>query len=178
MSKFRNYSNYEIYPDGKIWSYKYKKFLKPGTTNNGYQIVCLTDNEGNKKMYKLHRVVFEAVTGEPIPEGYEINHISEDKTENFFENLELVTHKQNCNYGTRNDRVGKANSKVMTNNPKISKQVFAFKNGELVMTFPSTNEAGRQGFNQGHVAACCRNCFNRPGNNVYKGYIWSYEPIK
>lgn len=45
MSKFRNYSNYEIYPDGKIWSYKYKKFLKPKTNKWGYQQVKLYDNE-------------------------------------------------------------------------------------------------------------------------------------
>ena len=179
MSKFRNYDKYEVYEDGRIWSYKYKKFLKPVKTRDGYQQVCLYDNEGNKKMYKLHRVVFEAVTGKPIPQGMEINHISEAKDENFFENLELVTHKQNVNFGTRNERIGKAIanntnrskaiSKAMKNNPKISKQVGAFQDGKLVMTFPSTNEAQRQGFNQGNVAKCCNG--NR---NTHKGYEWRY----
>ena len=174
MGKFRNYSNYEIYPDGKIWSYKKKKFLKPGTDTSGYKIVCLYDNEGNKKMYKLHRVVYESVTGEQIPPGMEINHISEDKTENFFSNMELVTHKENCNFGTIKERIGKAVSKALTNNPKRSKYVGAFKNGELIMTFPSTNEAGRNGFHQGNVSDCCRNCYLREGNNIYKGYEWRY----
>ena len=168
--KFRDYSNYEIYEDGRIWSYKSNKFLKPVTKPNGYQKVCLIDNNGNAKHHYIHRVVWESVTGEPIPEGMEINHISEPKDENFFANLELVTHKYNMNYGSRNE----ISSKALTNNKKISKSVGAFKNNELIMTFPSTREAGRQGFNNGAVAACCRNCYMREGNNVFKGYEWRY----
>ena len=113
--KFRDYDNYEIYEDGRIYSYKSKKFLKPVTKPNGYQKVCLIDNNGNAKQYYIHRVVWEAVTGEQIPEGMEINHISESKDENFFANLELVTHKYNMNYGSRNE----ISSKALTNNKKI-----------------------------------------------------------
>lgn len=173
MSKFRNYSNYEIYPDGKIWSYKYKKFLKPATRKDGYQQVCLTDNEGKKKMYRLHRVVWEAVTGEPIPECYEINHIDERKDNNIVSNLELVTPKENVNYGTRNERAGKSISNNQNRSKAISKalskQVGAYEDGKLVMVFTSTNEASRNGFSQGNVAACCRG-----ERKSHKGYEWRY----
>lgn len=165
---FKNYQNYEIYEDGRIWSYKTSKFLTPQTNNCGYQQVYLYDNEGKPKMYLVHRIVYEAVTGNPIPEGMQINHRSEDKTDNRFENLNLMTPKENTNYGTRTERAAKAN----TNNPKRSKAVGAFKNGELVMTFPSTAEAGRNGFDKGNVSMCCRNCYIREGNNVYKGFVW------
>ena len=158
---FKDYTKYEVYPDGKIWSYTQKKWLKLATMKNGYQKVCLVDNEGNKKSYLLHRVVWEAVTGSPIPKGYEINHISEVKTENFFENLQLMSHKENLNYGTRNLRASKTKSK----------QVGAFKNGELIFTFPSVMEAGRQGFNIGAVAACCRGVKNY---KTHKGFEWRY----
>ena len=170
--KFRNYDKYEVYEDGRIWSYSHKKWLKPSTLQNGYQIVCLYDNEGKKKSYRLNRVIYESVSGEPIPEGYDVNHINEDKTDNrFFENLNLMTRKENVNWGTRNSRAAKSN----TNNQKRSKQVCAFdKNGELVLTFPSISECGRQGFDKGNVAKCCRNCYMREGNNIYKGYIWRY----
>ena len=170
MSKFRNYDNYEIYADGRIYSYIRKKFLKPHTNKNGYQIVHLTDNNGNKKWYLLHRVVYETFSGEQIPECMQVNHRNEIKTDNrFFENLELVTPKQNCNFGTRNSRISKG--KI---NGKTSKRVGAFKNDELVMVFKSTNEAGRNGFDQGNVAKCCRNCYLREGNNVFKGFEWRY----
>lgn len=72
---FRNYSNYEVFEDGRIYSYKTNRFLKPGTRKDGYKQVVLFDNEGKPKTYLLHRVVWEAVNGSPIPEGYEINHI-------------------------------------------------------------------------------------------------------
>ena len=159
--KFKNYDNYEVYSDGRIWSYKTKKFLKPHTIKGGYQRVHLTDNNGNVKWHLLHRVVYEAVTGEPIPKGYEINHISEAKDENFFENLQLISHKDNINYGTRNSRVSKS----------LSKQVGAFKDGELIMTFPSAIEAGRNGFNQGAVSACCRGV---KSYKTFKGFEWRY----
>lgn len=124
----------------------------------------LYDNEGKGKWYSVHRIVYETFSGRPIPEDYEINHISEDKTENFFANLELLTHKENNNFGTRNKRSAKSQSK----------QVGAFKDGELIMSFPSIAECGRQGFNQGNVCACCRNCYLREGNNIYKGFTWRY----
>lgn len=164
---FKDFTKYEVFEDGRIWSYSRKKFLKPTTTENGYQQVMLSDNEGKQKWYKVHRVVWESVTGEPIPSNMQINHRSEVKTENFFENLELVSPKENSNYGSRNQRLKKA----LTNNPKKSKQVGAFKNGELILTFPSAMEAGRNGFDQGAVSACCRGVKNY---KTHKGYEWRY----
>ena len=183
--KFRDYTKYDVFEDGRIYSYKSKKFLKPATLPNGYQQVALSDNEGKIKRYYVHRVVYEAVSGEPIPEGFEVNHRNEDKTDNrFFENLNLLTHKENMNFGTRNERAGKANSnnpkrskaisKSMTNNPKLSKAVGAFKNDELIMVFPSIAEARRNGFSQANIWACCNNCYMREGNNIYRGYTWKY----
>lgn len=167
--KFRDYTKYEVYDDGKIWSYSQKKFLKPSTLPDGYQQVCLTDNLGKRKMYYVHRVVFESFTGKPIPSNMQCNHISEDKTDNRFCNINLLTQKDNINYGSRTSRARKS----MTNG-KLSKKVGAFQNGKLVMKFPSASEAGRQGFHKGSVAACCRNCYSREGNNIYKGYEWRY----
>lgn len=174
MCKFRDFNKYEVFDDGRIWSYKRNKFLKPQTDKKGYQRVGLYDNEGKMKLYQLHRVVYESVSGETIPNNLEVNHISEDKMDNSFSNLELLSHKDNVNYGTRTARARKEISKSLTNNTKRSKQVGAYKDGELVMTFPSTMEAQRNGFNSSHISACCRNCYLREGNNVYKGFEWRF----
>ena len=163
--KFRDYTKYEVYEDGKIWSYSHKKWLKPHTNKNGYQRVCLVDNKGKKKMYYLHRIVYEAVTRRPIPKGYEINHISEVKTSNMITNLELLTHKQNCNFGKRNARM----ANTLTNG-KLSKSVGAYnKNGELIMVFPSTAEAGRQGFKHSNIVSCCNG-----KRKTHRGFEWRY----
>lgn len=169
MSKFRDFEKYEVYPDGRIWSYSRNKFLKPQTDKDGYHKVGLYDNEGNMKTYRLNRIVYETFTGETIPEGMQVNHINEIKTDNRFENLNLMTCKENIRWGTCIERSAKTHSKVMINNPKHSKQVGAFKNDELVMVFPSTSEAHRQGYNQGAVAACCRG-----ERKIHKGYTWKY----
>lgn len=161
---FRNFTKYEVFEDGQIWSYPHKKWLKPKTRKDGYQQVNLSDNEGKIKTYQLHRIVYEAVTGEPIPEGMQCNHISEEKTDCSFANLNLLTPKENMNWGTRTERAAKANK-----NGKLSKQVGAFKNGELIMTFSSTKEAGRQGFDSGAVSKCCNGKLPH-----YRGYIWKY----
>lgn len=156
---YKDFRKYEVFDDGRIWSYKKKRFLKPQTNKNGYQQIQLSDNDGKSKNYLVHRVVYEAVTGSPIPEGYEINHISEAKDENFFENLQLLTHKENVNFGSRNSRDAKTKSKL----------VGAFKDGELIMAFQSTREAGRNGFDQGNVARCCRG-----ESKTHKCYEWKY----
>ena len=54
---------------------------------------------------------------------------------------------------------------------KLSKIVLQFTlNGELIREWPSTAECGRNGFNQGNVAACCRG-----EKQQYKGFIWKYK---
>lgn len=157
---FRDFTKYEVYEDGKIWSYKANKFLKPIIDKDGYQRVMLSDNEGKRKWYSVHRVVYEAVTNAPIPEGMQVNHINEDKTDNrFFENLNLMTPKENVNFGTCIERRAKTKSK----------QVGAFQNGELVFTFQSIAEANINGFNQGNISECCRG-----KRKKHKGYEWRY----
>lgn len=156
---FKDFTKYEIYEDGRIWSYNKKRFLKPSTNNLGYQVVTLSDNEGKIKTYNVHRVVWESVTGSPIPKGYEINHIDENKENNSKSNLALTSHKENINWGSRNKRSAKTQSK----------QVGAFKNGELIFTFPSTAEAERQGFYSSAVSKCCNGKLPH-----YKGYEWRY----
>ena len=40
---------------------------------------------------------------------------------------------------------------------------------KLVNVYPSSNEAGRQGFRQGHISACCNG-----KRKTHKGYKWMY----
>ena len=55
----------------------------------------------------------------------------------------------------------------------FSKKVYQYTlDGELVKEWSSTAECGRNGYNQGSVAACCRGALK-----TYKGYIWSYVPL-
>lgn len=161
--KIPNFSNYEIYPkEGKIWSIQRNKYIG-SHKNNGYWDCTLYSDNGVKWNSGIHRIIYTACYGE-IPEGMEVNHIDENANNNSIFNLNLLNRKDNCNWGTRNERSAKSKSKP----------VGAFINGLLLLKFQSVREAGRNGFSQGNVCACCNNNYKRKGNNIYKGYEWRY----
>ena len=160
---------------GRIKSLNYlrtgkEKLLKQSLNHNGYLFVKLSKN-GKIKNYYVHRLVWIAFNGE-IPEGMQINHKSEVKTENNLENLELVTRKENCNWGTRNERLAIAISKTLTNRKDLSKSVLQYdKQGNLINKWSSTNEVARQlGFSQGNISSCCRG-----ERKTANGYVWRYQ---
>lgn len=167
--KIENFSNYEIYPnEGKIWSYKSNKFVGNKHPITGYWYCSLYSDNGTLWSAKIHRVVWMCVNGE-IPKGMQINHIDEDKDNNSISNLNIMTPKENTNWGTHNERVSKALKGKMINRKDLSKPVGAFKNGKLVMKFASTQEAKRNGYCQGIVSGCCRGV-----RKSYKGFQWKY----
>lgn len=74
--------------------------------DKGYLAVGLYKN-GKRKMFLIHRLVAEAFI--PNPENLpQVNHIDEDKTNNYVENLEWCTQSYNNNYGTRLKRVSES----------------------------------------------------------------------
>lgn len=160
---FKNYTKYEVFEDGRIWSYSRKRFLKPAKDRGGYYYLHLSDNNGDIKNYQVHRVVYEAIKGQ-ILEGMQVNHIDEDKSNNSISNLNLMTPKENTNWGTRTARA----TEKLTNGV-TSKKVAAYRDGVLVMTFPSTQEAERQGYHSGHISECCNGKLK-----THKGYQWLY----
>lgn len=66
---------------------------------NCYLQVGLCKN-GKSKRYLVHRLVAEAFIVNPLSLP-EVNHIDENKTNNFSTNLEWCTHKYNNNYGSK-----------------------------------------------------------------------------
>ena len=170
------YENYMISNLGRVKSLNYKrtgkeKLLSLGKDSKGYLYVNLCKN-GVGKPFKINRLVYSTFV-EEIPEGLQVNHIDENKENNRLDNLNLMTPKENTRWGTGIARRAAAQK----NHPQKSKVVEAIDKvtGKVVYVFPSTQEAQRQGFDHGAVSQCCRNSFNRPGNNVYKGFIWRYE---
>ena len=96
------YPNYMISSYGRVKSLNYnhtgrEEILKPKITN-GYYRIGLRKN-GKRKFYQIHRLVYETFIGE-IPQGIQVNHINEVKTDNRLENLNLMTPKENINWGT------------------------------------------------------------------------------
>lgn len=84
--------------NGRVYDKPIKaRQLKQGMHSKGYKIVTLT-KDGVSKTVFVHRLVAEAFI--PNDKGLPyINHIDEDKTNNFVENLEWCTAQYNSTYG-------------------------------------------------------------------------------
>lgn len=136
---------------------KKAKNLKHIKDKDGYLLVCLSKN-GSKKLFKVHRLVAEAFLDNPnnFPQ---VNHKNEVKTDNRVENLEWTTREKNINFGTRTERCKRKLSKKVRGTNIVS--------GEVIV-FPSTVEAGKNGFSQSAVCTSCKN------KKPHKGYIWKY----
>ena len=160
------WENYQVSNFGRILSLNYRntgraELMTPVDNGHGYLIVNLSKN-GEDKTCLVHRLIAETFL--PNPENKpEVNHIDEDKTNNFVflnkdgsvdkkkSNLEWKSPKENSNHGTRNERIAKAHT-----NGKQSKRVLQLSlSGDLIREWPSVNECGRNGFNQGEVCLCC-----------------------
>ena len=166
---------YKVSDKGNIYSVERKdsrgqkcggRMLKPRYDKDGYLIVTLYKNGAEKKK-RVHRLVTEVFI--PNPNGLpQVNHKDEIKDNNNVENLEWCTSAYNVNLGTRNERVSK---KVRAINVET---------GE-VLTFNSTAEAGRKGFNSGAVSSASRGAYKDSktkeligDGHTYRGHRWYY----
>ena len=177
------YEGFEVSNLGKIMNLNYNRtgkaeLMNPSDNGDGYLVVHLSKNGETKKCY-VHRLV--AQTFLPNPENKpEVNHkiegdegktmnmviFNEDGTINKKKStIEWVTPKENCNYGTRNERIAKAHT-----NGKLSKKVLQLSlSGDLIKEWPSINECERNGFDHSNICKCCNGKRKSAG-----GFKWCY----
>ena len=60
-----------------------------------------------KDGFMLQRVIYYYFKGD-IPDDMKVNHIDENKFNNSIDNLNLLSHTDHCNWGTRNERISNA----------------------------------------------------------------------
>lgn len=151
---------------GRVKSLNYRhtgkeKILLQYNSGRGYLQVELKG-----KKYLVHRLVWETFNGK-IPEGIEVNHIDENPLNNKLENLNLLSHTNNINWGTRTKRVSEK-----TTNGKCSKKVLQYNlEGDFIKEYPSIIEVERQlGFLNSNIVQCCKGNYKQ----AY-GYIWKYK---
>ena len=98
--KIKEYDNYLISDQGRVFNFKYNRFLKPGKDRYGYFQVILCKN-GVRKFYIIHRLV--ALAFIPNPENKRtVNHIDGIKMNNLVSNLEWNTQSENVQHSYDN----------------------------------------------------------------------------
>ena len=160
---------YEVSSEGKVRILKTGRILKPFYNTSGYAMVDLTSasNDKTKKTYKLvHRLVAQAFIPNNDQSKTLINHKDENPRNNSVANLEWCTYKYNANYGTRNERVAKSNSKPI--------QQLDMKTGLIIATYSSIKEAGLSiRINQSDISKAAKGKYKSAG-----GYGWRYQNYK
>lgn len=93
MIQIEGFPNYFITNNGKVYSKKNDKYLKPILYTRGYYMVHLCNN-GAIKRHLLHRLIAKYFI--PNPENKpQVNHINGIKTDNRVVNLEWCTSSEN-----------------------------------------------------------------------------------
>ena len=147
---------YQVSNLGRMWSVKGQRYFTGSVNNRGYYATTLTAKNGKRKTEMIHRLVALAFLDNP--NNYpQINHKDENKLNNCVDNLEWCDAKYNINYGTRNARVAKTQSKKI-------------RCVETGIIYDSIKEAEEQlGLSHGQITKVCQGKKKTTG-----GYHWEY----
>ena len=180
---------YAVTDDGRVWSYKSKKFLAITTDDKGYSRVELWKN-GKRRKYRLHRLVAEAFI--PNPDNLsDVAHLDESRDNCHLNNLCWMTHKDNCNMPKFKERKSQAMKEYMKDpkhrehvsnkmkeymsNPenrkkvghKVAQPIYCV---ELNRVFESQKAAAKElGLYQSNISNCCNGKIKTTG-----GYHWRF----
>ena len=164
---------YGITSCGRVWSYRQKKFMATCLDKSGYPHLGL--RKDGKLYYRyIHRLVGEAYLEKPDG-AVEINHKSENKQQNWLNNLEWVSHVYNMNYGTRADRAAKTRAETLykRGGHHNGQKIFS---PELNQTFASQMEASEKtGVDQGSISKCLRGKIAHAGKHPVTGQLLTWK---
>lgn len=156
---------------------KRARILSQEITIHGYCRVRLYGEDGKGAHKAVHRIVAETFI-RPMKNGEQVNHLNEIKTDNRLSNLEICTPKENCNYGSRSQKIAAAITGSTVSDitrrkisAKLSRPVQQLsKDGHIIAVFGSAKEAHEKtGVDFRHICSCRNNKRQSAG-----GYVWRF----
>jgi hypothetical protein len=142
MTAIREFPRYTISENSEIFDTLKKRVIKQCNVK-GYKIVNLTNENGDIKKPRVHRLIFEAFIlkdGDEMPT--DIDHIDLNKSNNQIANLRSATHQENC----RNRSKQKNNSSgykniIITKYGTFKVQIWISRDDRYSKTFKILKEA-------------------------------------
>lgn len=141
---------YSATEDGNIYSHRKGGNLKPSPNVWGYLMVELVNKNGVHEVSTVHRFIASAKF-KVIPSDMQVDHIDEDKLNNSFDNLQLLSPRSNT---------------VKSQGHKIRGTCVVSGN---VIEFDSLGYARDEGFHKSNISECCRGM-----RSTHKGHTWEY----
>lgn len=132
--------------DGILYSFSYKMAGKPiGSSGpGGYLTASIQYAEGKREVEYVHRIIATVFIPNPYNKK-QVDHINEDRKDNRVDNLCWATGKENCNYGSHNEKLAASIKEYYKNRHvfgKVAKRVMIIdaEGNELTIT-PSIQAA-------------------------------------
>lgn len=153
----------------------YSKYFRPiaeriNDGDHGHKVceLNLTNDSGQHKVVKKHRLVYMAYHPDEDISNLQINHLDEDSLNNCIENLQVCTGKENINWGTCKARISASLKGVP--NLALAKAVKAtvIETGEEEY-YESISCAQRTLNTRSSISDCCKG--KRP---TAAGRTWEY----
>lgn len=137
-----------------------EKILKPKVDDDGYLNygLCIGKHQKNKYI-RVNVLVYKTFIGS-IPEGYDVHHIDQDKTNNSVDNLELIEHKKHSDLHSKDK----------------SKPILQYTlDDKFVAEYESAFDASRQtGICRASISKCC---LNKQYNKSAGGFVWKFKEV-
>ena len=130
--------NYRIERDGKIYSLRKNRYLKPKENWDGYLRIQIWD-KGKCSFVAIHRLVAQEYIPNPENKPF-VNHINGNKQDNRVENLEWCTQKENIQHAFR---TGLSHKQEYNTSP-LCKEILVYFPDDTQAIFPSTMEIERR----------------------------------
>lgn len=165
--KVKSEHEYIVSNTGKVRRIGSEKDKTPKTSKRYEQVDLYKD--GKRTTKAVHILVAEAFIPNPDNKP-EVNHKDGNKHNNRVDNLEWVTHKENCEHAWRTGLSKPSRSMLGKKNPNAGrkgKQIRIIETGEV---FNSTLECEKAiGGNNRHINDCLRG-----RQNTHRGYHFEY----
>lgn len=159
--KETKFKGYFVDEKGNVWSSKRGELAKMHTrpNNRGYIQVVISD-KGKQKCLLVHRLIAETYLGSL--EGLTVNHKNGDKLNNYLDNLEIISQKENNRHALNAGltKVGEAHSKAKISDSDLIDMIKEIQGG-----LSTVKASVKYGLSQSYVSKVMR--------KVYRQDIWS-----